>query len=245
MQDVLRQLSSGLLIPVMVILVALALYGLWSIGSVVAEVFIERRHFKETIPVFIRKIENANPSEVPDIIENSGMLASHRDALLIVADNMYMSSANLYALAKREIGLLSEKYSRITARTDMAAKIAPMFGLMGTLIPLGPGIVAMGQGYTEELAASLLVAFDTTVAGLVTAAVCMAISKIRKTWYQKYLGAVEAAMTAVLEKAQIMREEGIEPPRVFLKMNAKTPEHERLMQSLEEEANKGRVGVAA
>ena len=33
----------------------------------------------------------------------------------------------------------------------MIAKLGPMFGLLGPLIPLGPGIVALGQGDTVTL----------------------------------------------------------------------------------------------
>lgn len=53
----------------------------------------------------------------------------------------------------------------------MIAKLGPMFGLLGTLIPLGPGIVALGQGDTVTLSESMNVAFDTTIAGVISAAV--------------------------------------------------------------------------
>ena len=64
--------------------------------------------------------------------------------------------------------------------TDLIAKVAPMLGLMGTLIPLGPGIVAIGEGDVQVLAESLLIAFDTTVLGLIVAAVALCVSTIRK-----------------------------------------------------------------
>ena len=84
-----------------------------------------------------------------------------------------------------------------------------MFGLMGTLIPLGPGIVALGQGQTDILAASIGVAFDTTVAGLITAGVAYVVGRIRGNWYENYLGALEAAMCTMLEKVEKEREAGI------------------------------------
>jgi biopolymer transport protein ExbB/TolQ len=202
LQAMLRQVSEGLLTPVMIVLLLFAAYAVWCIGSIIVEVIMERRHFKENVPEFIDKIEAAQPSEVQGLIENSGLLKTHKSALMIVASRMTtLSSTDLYALAKREIDILTERYGKITARTDMAAKLSPMFGLMGTLIPLGPGIVAMGGGRTDVLADSLLVAFDTTVAGLVVAAVCLVVSKIRKTWYARYISATDAAMTAVLQKA--------------------------------------------
>ena len=83
--------------------------------------------------------------------------------------------------------------------TDLIAKIAPMFGLMGTLIPLAPGLIALGQGDTKTLSDSLLIAFDTTVAGLVSAAVALFISSVRKSWYAEYSSSLEAVMDAVLD----------------------------------------------
>ena len=77
-----------------------------------------------------------------------------------------------------------------------------MFGLMGTLIPLGPGIVALGNGDTATLAASIGVAFNTTVAGLIVAAVCIIISKLRRNWYDDYIVALETAMTTLIEKIE-------------------------------------------
>ena len=62
---------------------------------------------------------------------------------------------------------------------ELLARLAPMFGLLGTLIPLGPGIIALGQGDTQTLSPSLLTAFDTTIAGLSAAAVCLVVTSLR------------------------------------------------------------------
>jgi len=43
------------------------------------------------------------------------------------------------------IGFESLAQRRIE-RSDFMARIAPMLGLMGTLIPLGPGLSALGEG---------------------------------------------------------------------------------------------------
>ena len=75
-----------------------------------------------------------------------------------------------------------------------------MFGLMGTLIPLGPGLIALGQGDTKTLSDSLLIAFDTTVAGLISGAVSYVISGVRKSWYEQYMIGLETIFEAVLEE---------------------------------------------
>ena len=80
-----------------------------------------------------------------------------------------------------------------------------MLGLMGTLIPLGPGLVSLGQGDTLTLSSSLLIAFDTTVAGLVVAFVTFIITRIRRRWYDNYLSALDASVTTILEKVDGLR----------------------------------------
>ena len=71
---------------------------------------------------------------------------------------------------------------------------------MGTLIPLGPGLLALGQGDTKTLSDSLLIAFDTTVAGLISAAVAYIISAARKSWYEQYMVGLETVMETILEE---------------------------------------------
>ena len=77
---------------------------------------------------------------------------------------------------------------------------ATLGGLLGTLIPLGPGIVALGQGDTVTLSESMNVAFDTTIAGVISAAVASVISHIRKRWYNDDMVSLETLMEAVLEE---------------------------------------------
>ena len=87
-----------------------------------------------------------------------------------------------------------------------------MLGLMGTLIPLGPGIVALGQGDTVTLAKSLNIAFDATVCGLVCAVLALIISKVRAGWYGEYIETLESLMTCVLDKAASARADGVSLP---------------------------------
>ena len=86
-------------------------------------------------------------------------------------------------LAVRLLEQEQDRYDRIVKLSELLARLAPMFGLLGTLIPLGPGIIALGQGDTQTLSTSLLTAFDTTIAGLCAAAVCLVVTTLRKRWY--------------------------------------------------------------
>ena len=72
-------------------------------------------------------------------------------------------------------------------RADILTRVAPMLGLMGTLIPLGPGLAALGQGNIILLSSAVTVAFDTTVLGLFTGILGFVISRLRRRWYDTLL----------------------------------------------------------
>jgi len=86
-------------------------------------------------------------------------------------------------------------------RTDFLTRIAPMLGLMGTLIPLGPGLSALGEGDLSILTTAMSVAFDTTVLGLLVGIIGFVIGRLRRRWYEQTLTAMErsAPTTGELE----------------------------------------------
>ena len=78
-------------------------------------------------------------------------------------------------------------------RADLIARIGPMLGLMGTLIPLGPGLAALGEGNVQILSVAMRVAFDTTVLGLLAGVIGFALGRLRRRWYDELLDELEAA----------------------------------------------------
>lgn len=81
--------------------------------------------------------------------------------------------------------------ARRIERTDFLTRIAPMLGLMGTLIPLGPGLSALGEGELSVLTTAMSVAFDTTVLGLLVGIVGFVIGRLRRRWYEQTLTSME------------------------------------------------------
>jgi biopolymer transport protein ExbB/TolQ len=76
-------------------------------------------------------------------------------------------------------------------RSDLLARIPPMLGLMATIIPLGPGLAALGQGNPAQLASAVTVAFDATVLGLVAGIAGLVLGKLRRRWYEELLESIE------------------------------------------------------
>ena len=200
LKDALREVSSGLQIPTIIILIVLIIISVLMLGSVIAEFFSERKALKESIPKLIDSIQGKSMSEMKAIIFSSELLKRQKRASEILIDRIKYPDNTREALARQLLADEENRYSRITKITDIVARTAPMFGLMGTLIPLGPGLIALGQGDTKTLSDSLLIAFDTTVAGLISGAISYVISGIRKSWYEQYIIGLETVFEAILEE---------------------------------------------
>lgn len=87
---------------------------------------------------------------------------------------------------------------QILDKMDLLAKLGPVLGLMGTLIPLGPGLAALGQGDIQGLSEAVIIAFDTTVVGVAVGAVGAFVSKVRRRWYEQDLRYLELLLELVV-----------------------------------------------
>ena len=217
--EALHEISAVLLIPTVILLLLFIVFSLYSIGSVVTEAIFERRKYRVVIPELVARLDGATPAEIREMVNESGLLRSQKDDIEEMVAYMYLHEDARTEIAKRLLSNENDSYQLTLGRTDIASKVAPMLGLMGTLIPLGPGIVALGQGDIATLSASLLVAFDTTVAGLATAAVAFVISWVRRRWYTDYLTNMEALFNTILETARMLHEQGYEFDQVVLHYN--------------------------
>lgn len=198
--DVLRAVSSALEVPVVIVLILFLLAAAVLTGWGIAEFFTERRHLKVALPQLLEDLRTADDRAA--VIEASGLLRRQKDALLELLNHPDFNGEMRETLAVRLLEQEQDRYDRIVKLSELLARLAPMFGLLGTLIPLGPGIIALGQGDTYTLSTSLLTAFDTTVAGLVAAAFATVISTVRRGWYREYASILEAAeMLLETEKA--------------------------------------------
>ena len=73
----------------------------------------------------------------------------------------------------------------------LGIRLGPILGLAGTLIPLGPALVALSTGDVATLSSRLVVAFTTTVLGLLIGGTCFAMHAIRRQWYMQDLNDIE------------------------------------------------------
>ena len=197
--ETMHTISSGLLIPTITVLLLLLALSVVELGGVLVEAIAERRKMKVNVPELIASFQEKDAGEIKDQIERSRLFRRQKTAIGKLIEHQDLPAASLQALARRLLASEELYYVRITNRTDLVTRLGPMFGLMATLIPLGPGLIALGQGDTKTLADSLLTAFDATVTGLAAGGIAFAISRLRKRWYEDYLSTLEVLLESLME----------------------------------------------
>ena len=195
---VLHSMTSVLQIPVVIILILFSAASLVAIGWIISEYMNEHKHMQVQLPKLLDEIR-AGEQPIEEIIGTSGLLKTQKEALVEITKHSDFNNLMLESLAANLLEREQERYDAKLKPTDLLSKLGPMFGLLGTLIPLGPGIIALGQGDTMTLSQSLMTAFDTTIAGLIVAAIAIVISTIRRGWYNNYMSVLETVMDCVVE----------------------------------------------
>ena len=193
-------LSESLLTPVIILLVISVIIVILSFGGLINE-YISRKPIKSNeLESLVRNVSFSNDVlEMKNKIENSNLFEYQKEILIRIANNHDIGREARKALASELISAEETKLIKKTNKTDILVKVGPILGLLGTLIPLGPGLAALGSGDIMTLAQSLTIAFDTTVTGLSIGAVSYLISKYKKQWYESDLIDVETIAEAELE----------------------------------------------
>ncbi len=193
-------ISQSLTIPVLVILLIIVIITIISLGGVIAEYTSRRKVPVGTIRDLIYDINAAGSvEELKNIISDAKIPKSQKKVLTEIASSEALGNTSREALARKLFEFEEEKTLDNLQKTDIITRIGPTLGLMGTLIPMGPGLAALGAGDINTLASSLTVAFNTTIVGIGSAALCYVLGKIRSGWYDRYLSDLDALIDAVLD----------------------------------------------
>ena len=193
-------ISQSLTIPVLVILLIIVIISIITLGGVIAEYTSRRKVPVGVIRDLIYDINGAGSvEELKNVIANAKIPKAQKKVLNEIASSSELGDASREALARKLFEFEEEKTMESLKKTDIITRIGPTLGLMGTLIPMGPGLAALGAGDINTLANSLTVAFNTTIVGIGSGALCYFIGKIRSGWYDRYLSDLDALIDAVLD----------------------------------------------
>ena len=193
-------ISESLLTPVVIILVIFVVLVILSLGGMINEWFSRKPIKSGEFEKLVRDISfSESPSKIEDYVKESNLFDWQKDILVKIAKNHDIGVKARKALASELISSEETRLIKVTNKTDILVRLGPILGLLGTLIPLGPGLAALGSGDINTLAQSLTIAFDTTVTGLAVGGVAYLISKFKKQWYESDLIDVETLAEVELE----------------------------------------------
>ncbi|WP_445474046.1 MotA/TolQ/ExbB proton channel family protein [Methanococcoides methylutens] len=175
--------SAAMLYPVVILLILAVTVSLGLIGEFISEYAKRHRNVKQLEQIGRNVKENVNNSSYDEAASHLLKLEQNQ----LVTSFAHDAADHLKKNTLSSIDWLSEEYEvRMTKRleqTKILSTVAPMLGLMGTLIPLGPALIGLAQGDILQLANNLMIAFATTVLGLFAGIVGYVLTLIRKRWY--------------------------------------------------------------
>ncbi len=152
----LYKISVALLYPVVIILLIMVVWTIWSMGGFCRQYFdriknktIKSDWFKEKYKLQIKK---AIHSKYPDI--------------------------NLTTLIREWERKEIQKLDRIR----FMVKTGPTLGLAGTLIPMGTSLASLSQGNMMEMSTNMVTAFTTTIIGIICGLIAYLISMVKEKW---------------------------------------------------------------
>ncbi|WP_405267987.1 MotA/TolQ/ExbB proton channel family protein [Methanobrevibacter sp.] len=193
-------ISQSLTIPVLIILLVIVIISIITLGGAIAEYTSRKKVPVGTIRDLIYDINAAESVDaLKGVISRANIPKAQKRALMEIASSESLGKDSREALARKLFEFEEEKTLSTLQKTDIITRIGPTLGLMGTLIPMGPGLAALGAGDINTLANSLTVAFNTTIVGIGSGALCYFIGKVRSGWYDRYLSDLDALMDAVLD----------------------------------------------
>lgn len=201
LSKILHAASQSFLIPCIVGLLIFLIIAFMEMGAFVAELRQRKakKHFYLLEPR--QGWDDTAQREMHDIqmLIEAGDLTADQKRQLAGLFNRPDLTAESRKLAGQEF--LDEQELRAMKtleKTDLVAKLGPILGLIGTLIPLGPGLAALGQGDLNALSQAIIIAFDTTVVGIAAGGIAFLISKVRRRWYERDLSRLEILLQLII-----------------------------------------------
>ncbi len=182
--DILYWISTGLLVPVIIVLILLFLRSLLLIGSFFGQYLMLRKTAAQ-----VRTALTNVTLDTIDQVEQK--LPKKSNAPVIGFIRQMIAARDSQAEVQRLLAEYEIAADRDLSTSKLLSKLGPMLGLMGTLIPMGPALAGLATGDIESMARNMQVAFSTTVTGLVAAAIGFVTQQVKQRWYQQDMTQLE------------------------------------------------------
>lgn len=182
--DMLYWIATGLLVPVVILLIVLFIRALLLLGSFFGQ-YISIKKVRKEFRTVIQRMTSQNVEEWETLLPD----AKHSpfiDCIKEMTENHESQAKVRHLVDNYEIMTQRELYP-----SNLLLKMGPMLGLMGTLIPMGPALVGLSSGDIASMAYNMQVAFATTVVGLASSAIGFITKQFKQNWYAQDLADLE------------------------------------------------------
>lgn len=190
--DALAEIATALRVPVLIAAVLALLLCALEVGRFAAELWRRRVRCRHVDLGELTARAIADPQHAFHYA-HSAPGAISAAALAEIATT---PGADRRAVAEPALTRYELSVQRRLDRTRLLVRAGPAIGLMGTLIPLAPGLAALGRGDVAMLADNLRDAFGATVIGLLVGTVAFALTLARTRMYTEDLTALEQGAEA-------------------------------------------------
>ena len=191
--DIMFWITTGLLVPVIVLLIALFFRSLLLVGSFFGQYLAIRKTDK-----MLR--EQLEALRLANLDEFDGKLPANNKSLVVTYMRRIMEARESHAQVQRLLANFEIAADKDLATSKTLTKLGPILGLMGTLIPMGPALVGLSTGDIASMAYNMQVAFATTVIGLFAGAIGFLTQQVKQRWYLQDMTNLEFLAELINEK---------------------------------------------
>lgn len=189
--DMLYWISTGLLVPVVVLLIYFFLRSLLLLGSWFGQ-YLDVQRLQKKLRPLVDQIDKHTVLELGAKLPNS--------RLTVVATLRAMVEHPTPAHIEKQLGDFGLSADKDMSLAKTLSKMGPMLGLMGTLIPMGPALVGLSTGDIASMAYNMQVAFATTVIGFFSAAVGFVVLQCKQRWHRADMNTLEFVANLIEEQ---------------------------------------------
>lgn len=180
LENLMYELSDFFMVPVLILLAFLFVYSLFASGEFISQ-FLQRRKNRLNYSMACQQeLGEANELNLKGY------------PLIEIAHTHPKVSKDQLDVAALEI----------LQGVRGVSRLAPMLGLIATMIPMGPALKSLADGNVQGISENLVIAFSAVIFGLVIASITFWIANEKKKWLAKELVAIAPMLKESKPQAQ-------------------------------------------
>ena len=102
---------------------------------------------------------------------------THRPSLFIYAERFASQHQQRCHSDDLELWIISQLET-----LRLVTRVAPMLGLVATMIAIGPALLALGEGEISQVSSNMVSAFSAVILSLLAASISFTLMTLRRRW---------------------------------------------------------------